>query len=253
MVAKGLLHRLRRDVLVDALFIEAPLPPPHFPAWIKLSPRYWGVISRIWWHAFNHHEGQETRADAEVRADQAAQVMDADAELPFMRPPPRRIQRPFITTARLAQGPLQDRVQFLDQPGLPRPRCEEAACQHAVQNGRMARQIGGQRGRRPADVDDQVDQLGIGLEQREQLDPCRQAGQETVEAGQRLGRVIGQQVDLDHHRRDALARRGVLPGVGKDRRRRTPGEHGADHRLLTGTQLIETEDAFEGGHALSLL
>ncbi len=72
-----------------------------------------------------------------------------------MRPPPRRIQRPFIATARLAQGPLQDRVKFLDQPGLPRPGCEEAACQHAVQNGRMARQIGGQRGRRSADVDNQ--------------------------------------------------------------------------------------------------
>ncbi|AYG93988.1 histidine phosphatase family protein [Brevundimonas naejangsanensis] len=68
-----------RDVLVDALFIEAPLPPPRFPAWIKLSPRYWGVISRIWWHVFNHHEGQETRAEAEVRADQAARVLIARA------------------------------------------------------------------------------------------------------------------------------------------------------------------------------
>ena len=68
-----------REVMVDALFIEAPLPPPHFPAWIKLSPRYWGVISRIWWHAFNHHEGQETRAEAEVRADQAARILIARA------------------------------------------------------------------------------------------------------------------------------------------------------------------------------
>lgn len=68
-----------REVLVDALFIEAPLPPPHFPSWIKLSPRYWGVISRFWWHVFNHHEGQETRAQAEVRADQAARVLIARA------------------------------------------------------------------------------------------------------------------------------------------------------------------------------
>ena len=68
-----------REVLVDALFIEAPLPPPHFPAWIRLSPRYWGVISRFWWHVFNHHEGQETRAEAEVRADQAARVLIARA------------------------------------------------------------------------------------------------------------------------------------------------------------------------------
>lgn len=68
-----------RDVLVDALFIEAPLPPPAFPAWVKLSPRYWGVISRLWWHLFNHHDGQETRAEAEVRADQAARVLIARA------------------------------------------------------------------------------------------------------------------------------------------------------------------------------
>ncbi|MNX48477.1 Histidine phosphatase superfamily [compost metagenome] len=68
-----------REVLVDALFIEAPLPPPHFPSWIRLSPRYWGVISRFWWHVFNHHEGQETRAEAEVRADQAARILIARA------------------------------------------------------------------------------------------------------------------------------------------------------------------------------
>ena len=39
-----------REVLVDALFIEAPLPPPHFPSWFKLPPKYWGVVARIWWH-----------------------------------------------------------------------------------------------------------------------------------------------------------------------------------------------------------
>lgn len=68
-----------REVLVDALFIEAPLPPPRFPSWIKLSPRYWGVISRFWWHVFNHHDGQETRREAEVRADQAARILIARA------------------------------------------------------------------------------------------------------------------------------------------------------------------------------
>ena len=61
-----------REVMSDAMFIEAPLPPPAAPNWLKLSPRWWGVVSRFWWHAFNHHEGQETRAQAEVRAGQAA-------------------------------------------------------------------------------------------------------------------------------------------------------------------------------------
>jgi broad specificity phosphatase PhoE len=69
-----------REVMSDALFIEAPLPPPRFPSWIKLSPRWWGVVSRVWWHAFDHHDGQETRLQAEARAEQAAQVLICRAE-----------------------------------------------------------------------------------------------------------------------------------------------------------------------------
>ena len=69
-----------RDVMNDALFIEAPLPPPHFPSWFRLPPKYWGAVARFWWHAFDHHDGQETRAQAEARAEQAAQVLIARAE-----------------------------------------------------------------------------------------------------------------------------------------------------------------------------
>ena len=53
-------------------FIEAPLPPPRFPAWVKLSPRVWGFIARFWWWWFNHHEGQESRREAQGRAAAAA-------------------------------------------------------------------------------------------------------------------------------------------------------------------------------------
>ena len=59
----------------DPLFIEAPLPPPHWPKWLKLSPRLWGFISRFWWWFFNHHDNQETRAEAQVRADEAARLL----------------------------------------------------------------------------------------------------------------------------------------------------------------------------------
>jgi len=59
----------------DPLFIEAPLPPPHWPGWLKLSPRLWGVISRFWWWVFDHHETQETRAQAEARAEEAARLL----------------------------------------------------------------------------------------------------------------------------------------------------------------------------------
>jgi broad specificity phosphatase PhoE len=57
------------------MLIEAPLPPPSLPSWIKLSPRIWGFVARVWWWFFNHHEGQETRSEAEVRADRAAAML----------------------------------------------------------------------------------------------------------------------------------------------------------------------------------
>jgi broad specificity phosphatase PhoE len=56
----------------EALLIEAPLPPPNWPSWIRLSPKLWGFFARFWWWFFNHHEGGETRRQAEARADQAA-------------------------------------------------------------------------------------------------------------------------------------------------------------------------------------
>tara|TARA_R110002167_G_scaffold3743_17_gene18199 strand:- start:3188 stop:3844 length:657 start_codon:yes stop_codon:yes gene_type:complete len=68
-----------REVMVDALFIEAPLPPPKLPEWFRLPPKYWGVVARFWWHVFNHHDGQETRLQAEARAEQAAQALIARA------------------------------------------------------------------------------------------------------------------------------------------------------------------------------
>ena len=69
-----------REVTSDVLFIEAPLPPPHFPSWFKLPPKYWGAVARFWWHAFNHHDGQETRAEAEDRAGRVAAILIERAE-----------------------------------------------------------------------------------------------------------------------------------------------------------------------------
>jgi len=59
----------------DPLFIEAPLPPPPWPRWIKMSPKHWGFFARFWWWFFDHHAGQESRAQAELRADQAADLL----------------------------------------------------------------------------------------------------------------------------------------------------------------------------------
>jgi broad specificity phosphatase PhoE len=68
-----------RQVVSDPLFIEAPLPPPPFPSWFKLPPRYWGVVSRFFWHILNAHQGQESRDEAEIRAEKAAQLLIAQA------------------------------------------------------------------------------------------------------------------------------------------------------------------------------
>jgi broad specificity phosphatase PhoE len=70
-----------RSFEIDPALVEAPLPPPAWPNWIKLSPRTWGVVARIWWGFFNRHEdGQESRVHAEVRADAVAERLAAQAE-----------------------------------------------------------------------------------------------------------------------------------------------------------------------------
>ncbi len=38
-----------RTVPADPIFVEAPLPPPPFPGFLKLRPGQWGVVSRIFW------------------------------------------------------------------------------------------------------------------------------------------------------------------------------------------------------------
>ncbi len=63
----------------EALLIEAPLPPPNWPSWIRLSPRLWGFFARFHWWFFNHHQGEESRKQAEARADQAAAKLEAMA------------------------------------------------------------------------------------------------------------------------------------------------------------------------------
>ena len=65
-----------REFSQEALFIEAPLPPPPWPGFVRLSPKTWGVVSRIsWW--FGGHAGQETRPQAQARARAAAHRLDA--------------------------------------------------------------------------------------------------------------------------------------------------------------------------------
>ena len=64
-----------RTVARHEILIEAPLPPPRWPNWVRLSPKIWGFLARFWWWFFNHHEGQESRIAAEARAEQAADLL----------------------------------------------------------------------------------------------------------------------------------------------------------------------------------
>ncbi|OYW98541.1 MAG: histidine phosphatase family protein [Caulobacter vibrioides] len=64
-----------RAFATDPTFIEAPLPPPPWPLWLKMSPKRLGFFARFWWWFFDHHGGQETRKEAKARAGQAADLL----------------------------------------------------------------------------------------------------------------------------------------------------------------------------------
>jgi broad specificity phosphatase PhoE len=62
-----------RDFERHDVFIEAPLPPPRLPSWIRFNPRVWGFLARFFWWFFNNHAGEESRKQAEARAGLAAE------------------------------------------------------------------------------------------------------------------------------------------------------------------------------------
>jgi broad specificity phosphatase PhoE len=65
-----------RSVVMDAIFVEAPLPPPTWPAWLKLKPRFWGVIARFYW--LQGGGKGETVSEARKRASDAADRLMAE-------------------------------------------------------------------------------------------------------------------------------------------------------------------------------
>ncbi|MEO0613679.1 MAG: histidine phosphatase family protein [Pseudomonadota bacterium] len=75
-----------KPVEASPLFIEAPLPPPPWPDWMKLSPRLWGVISRLYWINGYGLPGMEDRAATWARVDEiiarlAAHTVEGDVVL----------------------------------------------------------------------------------------------------------------------------------------------------------------------------
>jgi broad specificity phosphatase PhoE len=64
-----------RDVPADSIFVEAPLPPPPAPAFVKLRPGQWGVVSRAFWVLGYAPEGVESNREAWARVDAVAEKL----------------------------------------------------------------------------------------------------------------------------------------------------------------------------------
>ncbi|SDL74321.1 Broad specificity phosphatase PhoE [Maricaulis salignorans] len=61
-----------RELVIDACFIEAELPPPAMAG--RFMAKTWGVFARCsWWQGFSR--GRESRKDAEIRAALAARTL----------------------------------------------------------------------------------------------------------------------------------------------------------------------------------
>jgi len=61
-----------RTVPADPIFVEAPLPPPPFPDFIKLRPGQWGVVSRTMWFMGFAPEGVESHGQSWGRVQKIA-------------------------------------------------------------------------------------------------------------------------------------------------------------------------------------
>jgi broad specificity phosphatase PhoE len=66
-----------RDLVIDKRLIEAELPPPEWPG--RFQAKTWGVFARCsWW--LGHARGRESRAEAEVRAVAAVDLLTEAAK-----------------------------------------------------------------------------------------------------------------------------------------------------------------------------
>ena len=61
------------ELMVDPLFVEAPLASPRIPL-IRMRVPKWAVVARLLWHA-GYHPGIENYAAARARAGQAADIL----------------------------------------------------------------------------------------------------------------------------------------------------------------------------------
>lgn len=65
-----------REVVTDPLFVEAPLPPPHWSEKRRYLPKTWNKIARLAW-LFGWSDGDEPIEKARIRAGEAADKLIA--------------------------------------------------------------------------------------------------------------------------------------------------------------------------------
>ena len=68
-----------RTVPADPMFVEAPLPPPPWPDFIKLRPGHWGVVSRILWNLGYAPTGVEHHRETWRRVSEIVTRLEAHA------------------------------------------------------------------------------------------------------------------------------------------------------------------------------
>ena len=142
-----------------------------------------------------------------LRPQHAAQELKADAEALLARRAPGGVQHRLVVR-RLVKRAREGRIGF----GAIRQDGEERRIEQRVEHRRRAREMTCQTRRRAADLGENIEQPGIGLQQREHLHASRQPGEQRVEAGEGDIGIGGPGQRLQqrgHERRQKLARPGA--------------------------------------------
>jgi hypothetical protein len=71
-----LLASTRPRAIESALAVAEGREVARDPIFIRLSPKWWGVVARIWWWVFDHHD-EETKRQAVIRSHEAADRIEA--------------------------------------------------------------------------------------------------------------------------------------------------------------------------------
>lgn len=64
-----------KAIETNPIFIEAPLPPPPIPSFLKFRPKIWGFIARCTWYIGLNY-GEESHEEAKERASRASDFLD---------------------------------------------------------------------------------------------------------------------------------------------------------------------------------